>query len=328
MGAIRRRRSARTRHARRTCSIRPSASANESLPVWAPSKLTVCGGVPARLYRLSFSGELAYEIAVPAGYGNAMADALMDAGRPYGIVPYGTEALGVMRIEKGHIGGNEIDGRTTADDLGLGRMMSTKKDFIGKVMAAREGLQDAARPKLVGLRARNASERLYAGAHLLPVGAERIARNDEGVITSVAFSPSLDRWIGLGLLVRGPERHGETVMMTDFMRNAFVELEICAPTFIDPQGERLRVVELRATSPLQQLFASAPSDAVVDAPEVSLAERSGLSLAQIMVRNAKTPDLQRRLDERFGLTLPTTGRCSVSEAIELDLGRPSADGWP
>lgn len=77
------------------------------------------------------------------------------------------------------------------------------------------------------------------------------------------------------------------------------------------------MVELRATSPLQQLFASAPSAAVVDAPDVSLTERTGLSLAQIMVRNAKTPDLQQRLDERFGLTLPTTRRCSVSGAIEL-----------
>ena len=76
---------------------------------------------------------------------------LMQAGEPFGIVPYGTEALGVMRIEKGHVAGNELDGRTTADDLGLGRMMSSKKDFIGRVMATRPGLADPKRPKLVWL---------------------------------------------------------------------------------------------------------------------------------------------------------------------------------
>ena len=132
----------------------------------ASPNLTVCGGIPARLYRLSFSGELAYEIGVPARYGDALARSLMQAGEPFGIVPYGTEALGVMRIEKGHVAGNELDGRTTADDLGLGRMMSSKKDFIGRVMATRPGLTDPKRPKLVGLRPRDAGERLYAGAHL------------------------------------------------------------------------------------------------------------------------------------------------------------------
>ena len=96
----------------------------------------------ARLYRISFSGELAYEIGVGARYGDALAQVLMQAGAPYDIAPYGTEALSVMRIEKGHVAGNEIDGRTTARDLGLGRMMSTKKDYIGRVLAGRPALAD------------------------------------------------------------------------------------------------------------------------------------------------------------------------------------------
>ena len=206
----------------------------------AAGELEVCGGIPARLYRLSFSGELAYEIGVPARYGDALARALMQAGEAFGIAPYGTEALGVMRIEKGHVSGNEIDGRTTADDLGLGRMMSAKKDFIGKVMATRPALLDPKRPKLVGLRPRDPQQRLYAGAHLLPIGAALVAENDQGVITSVAYSPSLNHWIGLGLLVGGMERTGQTVMMVDFMRNTFIEAEVCAPAFVDPKGERLR----------------------------------------------------------------------------------------
>jgi heterotetrameric sarcosine oxidase alpha subunit len=219
----------------------PFSIANADFPYMGVAECTVCGGTPARLYRLSFSGELAFEIGVPTRYGDSLARALMQAGEPFGITPYGTEALGVMRIEKGHVAGNEIDGRTTADDLGLGRMMSTKKDFIGKVMTGRPGLHDAERPKLVGLRTRNPAQQFYAGAHLLSMGAAYTAENDQGVITSVAFSPSLNHWVGLALLVRGPQRLGEPVMMVDFMRNAFTEVEVCPPVFVDPKGERLRV---------------------------------------------------------------------------------------
>jgi methylglutamate dehydrogenase subunit C len=218
----------------------PFRIANADFPYMAVAELAVCGGVPARLYRLSFSGELAYEIGVPARFGEALARALMQAGEAFGITPYGTEALSVMRIEKGHVAGNEIDGRTTADDLGLGRMMSGKKDCIGKVMAGRPALLDPQRPKLVGLRPRDPRRRLYAGAHLLPVGAPLVAESDQGVVTSVAFSPSLNQWIGLGLLASGRERLGQTIMMIDFMRNAFIQAEVCSPVFVDPKGERLR----------------------------------------------------------------------------------------
>ena len=119
-------------------------------------------------------------------------------------------------------------------------MMSTKKDFIGKVMSDRPGFTDPERPQLVGLRAHDPTKRLFAGAHLLPTSAARIAENDQGIITSVAFSPSLNHWIALGLLMRGPQRLGETVAMVDLMRDAFVDVEVCSPVFIDPQGERLR----------------------------------------------------------------------------------------
>lgn len=214
---------------------------NEAFPYMAAAEVTVCGGVPARLYRISFSGELAYEIGVPARYGEDMARVLMEAGAPLGIAPYGTEALGVMRIEKGHVAGNEIDGRTTAQDLGLGRMMSTKKDYIGRVLAGRPALRDANRPAIAGFRPVDPSQRLHAGAHLLPPTATARAENDEGVLTSVAFSPGLNHWIGLGLLARAAERLGQRVRAVDPVRNAEVEVEICPPCFVDPQGERLRV---------------------------------------------------------------------------------------
>src|SRR6185369_11024800 len=163
---------------------------NEAFPYMACAEFT-WRGVPARLFRISFSGELAYELAVPARYGDATIRAIMDAGEEWKIVPYGTEALGVMRIEKGHVAGNELNGQTTAADLGLGRMMSTKKDFIGRILSQRPGLVAADRPTLVGLKPVDRSARLRAGAHFLAPGADARLENDEGHVTSVAFSPML-----------------------------------------------------------------------------------------------------------------------------------------
>ena len=195
--------------------------------------------VPARLFRVSFSGELGYEIAVPAQYGDAAIRAIMEAGAEFGIIPYGTEALGVMRIEKGHVAGNEINGTTTAADLGLGRMMSQKKDYIGRVLAHRPGLTDPDRPTLVGLRPIDPMARLRAGAHMLALGAAPTTENDEGYVTSVAFSPALGHWIGLALVKRGPARHGERMRAYDPVRDGDTEVELVSPVFIDPQGARL-----------------------------------------------------------------------------------------
>lgn len=213
---------------------------NEAFPHMACAELAV-GDVPARLFRLSFSGELAYEIAVPARYGDALVRALLKAGEYFGVAPYGTEALGVLRIEKGHVGGQELSGQTTVRDLGLGRMMSTKKDFIGRVMAQRPVLLAPDRPALVGFIPANAPERLRAGAHLLPVDAAATFENDEGYLTSVAYSPTLKHWIGLGLLKQGPSRVGQHVRAYDPVRGGDVEVKIVSPVFVDPQGTRLHV---------------------------------------------------------------------------------------
>jgi sarcosine oxidase subunit alpha len=218
----------------------PFDVSDAAFPFMAAAETTVQGGVPARLFRISFSGELAYEIAVPARYGNSFAARLMQAGRRLGVVPYGTEALAVMRIEKGHVAGNEIDGRTTARDLGLGRMLSTKKDCIGRVMAGRPALLDPDRPAFVGFKPVDPSARLRAGAHLIPRNAQATAANDQGVVTSVAFSPTLGHWIGLGLIARGPQRYGEVVRAVDPVRGGDVEVEIAHPCFIDPEGARQR----------------------------------------------------------------------------------------
>ncbi|MBB4398501.1 sarcosine oxidase subunit alpha family protein [Bradyrhizobium sp. ERR14] len=212
---------------------------NEAFPYLAASDVTVGGGIPARLFRISFSGELAYELAVPADYGEAMMHALMGAGEPHGITPYGLDGLNVMRIEKGHAVGSELNGQTTARDLGLGKMMSSKKDFVGRLMAKREALMQPDRPSLVGFRPVDASIRLWAGAHFIGIGRTANTQNDEGYLSSVTYSPSLKHWIGLGFLKNGPARIGERIRAVDPVRNGEVEVEICSPVFFDPEGTRL-----------------------------------------------------------------------------------------
>jgi sarcosine oxidase subunit alpha len=212
---------------------------NAAFPFMAAAELS-WRGVPARLFRLSFSGEMAYEIAVPAAYGDALVKALFVAGREFGVIPYGTEALGVLRIEKGHAAGNELNGQTTAGDLGFGRMMSKKKDFIGRQMAQRPGLTDPNRPVLVGLQPVDRSVRLRGGSHLLATGAPSTAANDQGYVSSVAFSPALNRWIGLAFLKQGTSRIGQKIRAVDLLRGGDVEVEVVNPVFIDPEGARLR----------------------------------------------------------------------------------------
>lgn len=208
---------------------------NETLPYMQARQFT-WGGIAARIFRLSFSGELAYEISVPSSHGEMLAAQLHAAG----ATPYGTEALGVMRIEKGHPAGNELNGQTTAADLGFGKMMSQKKDFIGRILAQRPGLIDPARPALVGLKPVNPQNRIRAGAHLLSNGASAIAANDQGHVTSACYSPTLGHAIALALLVHGRDRHGEQVIVHDPVRGADVLAEVCAPVFVDPEGVRVR----------------------------------------------------------------------------------------
>ncbi|WP_349371245.1 sarcosine oxidase subunit alpha family protein [Salinarimonas sp.] len=212
---------------------------DEALPYMGARAVSVGGGIPARIFRLSFSGERAYEIAVPAQYGDAAIRAIAAAGAPYGIAPYGTEALGVMRIEKGHAAGPELDGRTTAHDLGLGRMVSKKKDFVGRALAARPALTDPGRASLVGLVPVEAGARLRAGAHIVPEGVVAGADTDQGWVTSVAFSPTLGHWIGLAMVENGPARHGEIVRAVDPVRDGDTPVRLTDPVFVDKEGVRL-----------------------------------------------------------------------------------------
>jgi len=213
---------------------------NEAFPFMGCAEITVCGGLRARLFRISFSGELAFEIAVPTRYGDALIRALMQAGEEFDVVPYGTEALGVMRIEKGHAAGNELNGTTTALNLGMGRMVSKKKDCIGNTLSERAGLNPVDALALVGFKPLSSTDKVTAGGHLITAGDAVDAAHDQGYVTSACYSPILNSSIGIGFLKNGSARLGETLLLTSPLTGLDVQVQVVSAHFVDPEGDRLR----------------------------------------------------------------------------------------
>ncbi len=213
----------------------------ETLPfmAWADGKI---GGFDARTYRISFSGELSYEIAVPASQGRAFWDALLEAGAEFGAMPYGTEALHIMRAEKGFIMiGDETDGTVIPQDLGLHWAISKKKeDFLGKRAQERSHMTDPTRWQLVGLKTTDGS--------VLPDGSYAVAQgvngngqgNTQGRVTSTYHSPTLGYGIAMGLVLNGPDRMGEVIEFNT-VDGGLVKAEIVSPVFYDPEGEKQNV---------------------------------------------------------------------------------------
>jgi glycine cleavage system aminomethyltransferase T len=196
-------------------------------------------GVAARLFRISFSGEEGYELAVPTAYGEALFRDLLAKAETLGGGAYGMESLNVMRLEKGLITHAEIHGRVTAFDIGMQKMVSTKKDCIGKAASQRPGLTGPEREQLVGLRPLIETE-IGAGAHLFTPGDKVERVNDQGYVTSVCYSSTLGHSLGLAFLKDGRARHGQQVRLVDHMRKTDVLCEVCDPVFLDPQGAKLR----------------------------------------------------------------------------------------
>ena len=197
-------------------------------------------GVEARLFRISFSGELGYEIAVPARFGASLWRDLVARAESLGGGAYGMEALNVLRIEKGFITHAEIHGRVTAFDIGLQGMVSAKKDCIGKGASTRPGLSGPEREQLVGLRPIPGGRDIAAGAHLFDEGAQAVSAEDRGYVTSVCWSPTLRTYLGLGFLKDGRARIGGRVRLVDHLRKTEVLCEVTHPVFLDPEGGRAR----------------------------------------------------------------------------------------
>jgi sarcosine oxidase subunit alpha len=212
---------------------------NAAFPFMACAELTVCNGLRARLFRISFSGELAFEVAVPARFGAALMAQMLQVGADLGATPYGTEALGVMRIEKGHAAGNELNGQTTAQMLGMGKMVSTKKDSIGAVMSRREGMV-AEKRVLVGIQPIDADAALSAGSHLFAQNMPQSTATDQGWVTSACYSPHLQSAIGLAYLERGSERMEEILVCANPLQGQSTLVRVVSAHFVDPEGGRVR----------------------------------------------------------------------------------------
>jgi len=192
--------------------------------------------MPVRVFRISFSGELAYEIAAPSGYGERVWTTLLAAGESQAITPYGVEALNLLRIEKGHAAGAELNGWTTAADLGLARMLKKDGDYIGRVLQKRPALSDPARPRLVGIKPVDASLSLRSGAHIVPSPEG----SSIGWVSSVTQSIEKQCWIGLALVENGAQLHGQHAYATSPLHKECVEVVIVPPIHVDPEGSRVR----------------------------------------------------------------------------------------
>jgi len=210
---------------------------NERLPHMGCLEIAI-ENVPVRIIRLSFSGELAYEVYLPADYGIALWEHILIAAKSLGIKPYGLEALASLRVEKGHVAGLELDHRTSLDDLGLGKMASREKPYVGRELRQRPELQAPERWSLVGLECLEPAKRLRGGAILFAANDE-IKGQGRGYITSVTWSTELEKYIGLGLYQGGLKHAGEEIVCAYPLKDERVRARIVAPQFVDPKNERL-----------------------------------------------------------------------------------------
>jgi sarcosine oxidase, subunit alpha len=203
---------------------------------WRDTRL---GDVPVRLARISFSGELAFEVNVDAWHAGAVWDRLLAAGEPHGITPYGTETMHVLRAEKGYpIVGQDTDGTVTPQDLGMDRIVSRKKgDFVGKRSFARPADRDPQRKHLVGLLPHDPDLRLPEGAQI--VGTPTLPEPPVpmlGHVTSSYRSAELGRTFALALVRGGRARIGQTLHVP--VGGTVVPVEVTSPVFVDPDGAR------------------------------------------------------------------------------------------
>lgn len=196
-------------------------------------------GVPTRLFRVSFTGEIGFEVNVPAGYGRHAWEAIIEAGKPFGITPYGTETMHVLRAEKGYIiVGQETDGTVTPDDAGLGWAVGkAKKDFVGKRSLTRAAMVSPDRKQLVGLKTVDPGIVLEEGAQIVADAHEPLPMTILGHVTSSYWSAALGRSIALALVRAGRARIGTRLHVP--MPDKTIEVEVVEPVFFDPQGERL-----------------------------------------------------------------------------------------
>ncbi|KMS76423.1 ferredoxin [Streptomyces viridochromogenes] len=213
----------------------------EAFPFMAFRETTLASGVPARICRISFSGELAYEINVSAWYGLAVWEEVYAIGRPYDITPYGTETMHVLRAEKGYIiVGQDTDGTVTPHDAGMSWVVSKQKDFIGKRSYSRADTARTDRKQLVGLLPSDRTTRLPEGTQLVapdvPITPEAGPVPMLGHVTSSYHSPALGRPFALALVADGQARKGQTLLAP--VGDDLVPVEVTDFVLYDPEGTK------------------------------------------------------------------------------------------
>jgi len=212
---------------------------NEALPFMGFTEGDLYG-VPARIFRISFSGELAYEINVESGYGVFMWEKIMELGQEMNIEPYGTEALSTLRIEMGHVAGSEIDGRTISSDLSLDGMLSKKKDFIGKRSLNREAFLETDREKIVGVIPLDKKTMIPEGSHLVRDNKATLPNTKLGHVSASCWSVEYNNPFSLAILKDGKKKIGEKLYALSPLKKQSIPVEIVSSHYVDPKGERAR----------------------------------------------------------------------------------------
>jgi sarcosine oxidase subunit alpha len=212
---------------------------NEAIPFMGYKEADLFG-VQARIFRISFSGELAYEINVESGYGIFMWEKVMELGKEMNIEPYGTEALSTLRIEMGHVAGSEIDGRVISSDLSLEGMLSKKKDFIGKRSLNREAFLNPNREKIVGVVPLDKKSMIPEGSHLVRDCNASLPNPKLGHISASCWSVEYYNPFSLAILQDRKKRIGEKLFALSPLKNKNIAVEIVSSHYVDPKGERAR----------------------------------------------------------------------------------------
>ena len=212
---------------------------NEALPFMGYKESDLFD-VPARIFRISFSGELAYEINVESSYGTFMWEKIIEFGQEMNIEPYGTEALSTLRIEMGHVAGSELDGRTIPYDVSLEGMLSKKKDFIGKRSLTREAFLNPKREKVVGVIPLDKKTTIPEGSHLVKDGNASSPNPKLGHVSASCWSVEYNNPFSLAIIQDGKNRIGEKLYAVSPLNNKNIAVEIVSSHYVDPKGERVR----------------------------------------------------------------------------------------
>ncbi len=212
---------------------------NEALPFMGYKEAEFFG-VPSRIFRISFSGELAYEINVKSDHGMFMWEKMMEVGKEFGNQPYGTEALSTLRIEMGHVAGPELDGRTIPSDVSLNGLISKKKDFIGKNSLGREAFNVESRQKIVGLIPIDRKSSIPEGSHIVQDQNAKLPNPKLGHVSSSCWSVENNNPFSLAIMKDGKNMIGKKFFAVSPLKNKSIEVEVISSHYVDPEGKRVR----------------------------------------------------------------------------------------